>query len=315
MDRTFGSRLRVQREQRQIALATIAGQTKINLSLLEGLERDDMSRWPAGVFRRSYVRAYARAIGLEPEAVIREFIQAYPDSADGTLGETLISGGDSAGHRPPTRLQYLVGSAIGALPGAHRLRRQPRDLPPASVSPALASASVPPVVAASAVEPDALGLERDLSAVAHLCSRLARVVDAREVTPVLEEAARIVGAVGMILWIWDPRHLALTPLLSHGYSDDVLAQLPPVGRDTDNAIATAFRSAEACVVDGSDQATGAVAIPVTTAAGCLGVLAFELRHRAERRESVRAFATILAAQLATLVGSPPAASSAEAVSA
>lgn len=314
MDRSFGSRLRMRREQRQVALAAIADQTKIKLSLLEGLERDDMSHWPAGVFRRSFVRAYARAIGLEPEAVIREFIQAYPDAADNTVGETLISGGEAASHRPPTRFQHLVGSAIGALPGAHRLRRQPRDPTPASVSPAVA-AKGPPVLADSAVEPGAPGLERDLSAVAHLCSRLARVVDARDVTLVLEDAAKVVGAVGMILWVWDPRHGALTPLLSHGYPDDVLAQLPPVRRETDNAIATAFRSAETCVVDGSDLSTGAVAIPVTTASGCLGVLALELRHRAERRESVRAFATILAAQLATLLGAPPAASAAEAVSA
>ena len=49
MDESFGARLRAQRERQQVELATIAEQTKIKLSLLEGLERDDVSssRHPA----------------------------------------------------------------------------------------------------------------------------------------------------------------------------------------------------------------------------------------------------------------------------
>jgi hypothetical protein len=82
------------------------------------------------------------------------------------------------------------------------------------------------------------------------------------------------------------------------------AQLGPVSRDSDNAIAKAFRAAEAWVVDGGDEATGAVVVPLLTPSGCAGVLALELRHRQEQRECIRAAATILAAQLSTLVGIP-----------
>jgi hypothetical protein len=39
-----------------------------------------------------------------------------------------------------------------------------------------------------------------------------------------------------------------------------------------------------------------------TPPGCTGVLALELRNKAERREDVRAAVTILAAQVSTLVG-------------
>src|SRR5687767_246058 len=52
MTDSFGARLRQRREQQDIALLTIAEQTKIKLSLLEALERDDVSQWPAGIFRR-----------------------------------------------------------------------------------------------------------------------------------------------------------------------------------------------------------------------------------------------------------------------
>ena len=50
---SFGTRLRNQREAQNIALATIAERTKIKLSLLEELERDDVSHWPTGIFRRA----------------------------------------------------------------------------------------------------------------------------------------------------------------------------------------------------------------------------------------------------------------------
>lgn len=79
MAESFGARLRHERERRQIALRSIAEQTKIGVPLLEGLERDDASRWPSGIFRKSFIRAYADAIGLDPEPVVREFMERYPD--------------------------------------------------------------------------------------------------------------------------------------------------------------------------------------------------------------------------------------------
>ena len=76
---SFGGRLRHERERRQIALKSIAESTKISIALLEGLERDDVSRWPSGIFRKSFVRSYAEAIGVNADATVREFIERYPD--------------------------------------------------------------------------------------------------------------------------------------------------------------------------------------------------------------------------------------------
>jgi hypothetical protein len=77
--KSFGARLRAEREKRQIAIATIAEATKILGALLEGLENDDVSRWPTGLYRRSFMRAYAGAIGLDPEATVKEFLERFPD--------------------------------------------------------------------------------------------------------------------------------------------------------------------------------------------------------------------------------------------
>jgi transcriptional regulator with XRE-family HTH domain len=81
-DAIFGQRLRQERERRRITLASIAANTKISVHLLEGLERGELSRWPSGIFRRSFIRAYAEAIGLDGDDVTREFLERFPDPPD-----------------------------------------------------------------------------------------------------------------------------------------------------------------------------------------------------------------------------------------
>jgi helix-turn-helix protein/GAF domain-containing protein len=323
MSESFGARLRQQRERQEIALVTIAEQTKIKLSLLEALERDDVSHWPAGIFRRAFIRAYAHAIGLNPDVVVREFLEAHPDPIEVVATAAAIaSAGDGAriGAGPPTRLRYLVGSAIGSL---SRLRRGPAVEDPvvAASAPVNAQPSEPDLRAAAppSTEPDRVDRtnevaadctpvnepaspEPDFLAAAHLCTELGRVENASEVQPLLQEAARILDAKGLIVWVWDPQPAELRPALACGYSDKVLAQLPTVRRDTDNATAAAFRSAQTCAINGSDDTSGALAVPLLTPAGCAGVLAIELQHGSEQTRSVRAVVTILAAQLAQLVG-------------
>jgi transcriptional regulator with XRE-family HTH domain len=82
---SFGTRLRAERERRGISLDVIAERTKIQKAFLESLERGDFSRWPAGeVFRRSYLRDYATAIGLSPESVVCEFSRLALDEPAST---------------------------------------------------------------------------------------------------------------------------------------------------------------------------------------------------------------------------------------
>jgi GAF domain-containing protein len=114
--------------------------------------------------------------------------------------------------------------------------------------------------------------------------------------------AKLLDSVGLIIWVWDPIATELRPALAHGYSDRVVAQLPRVERDTNNATAAAFRAAQTCVVNGDAVDNGALAVPLIGPDGCVGVLAIELGDRREEKESVRACAMIFAAQLALLIG-------------
>ena len=75
---TFGPRLRRERERRGITLDTIATVTKVGVDLWEGLERNDFSRWPSGIFARAFIRDYARAVGLDADEIVDEFCRLFP---------------------------------------------------------------------------------------------------------------------------------------------------------------------------------------------------------------------------------------------
>jgi cytoskeleton protein RodZ len=73
----FGVRLKHAREAQNVPLRHIATVTKISLSTLEALEREDFSRLPGGIFGRAFVRAYATEVGLDPDLTVQEFLVEY----------------------------------------------------------------------------------------------------------------------------------------------------------------------------------------------------------------------------------------------
>src|SRR5215470_17933012 len=76
---TFGPSLRRQRLKRGVSLQSIARNTKINQDLLEGLEQNDFSRWPHGIFARAYVRSYALEIGADADTTVSDFCKWFPN--------------------------------------------------------------------------------------------------------------------------------------------------------------------------------------------------------------------------------------------
>jgi transcriptional regulator with XRE-family HTH domain len=74
----YGPNLRRIRLQRGISLEQIADETKVPLDLWADLERNDVSRWPSGIFARAYVRQYAYAIGVDPDSTVDEFCRWFP---------------------------------------------------------------------------------------------------------------------------------------------------------------------------------------------------------------------------------------------
>lgn len=70
---SFGENLRREREMRGITLEEISAATKISVRFLKSIENEEFSRLPGGIFSRSFVRAYARHLGLDEDPLMEEF--------------------------------------------------------------------------------------------------------------------------------------------------------------------------------------------------------------------------------------------------
>lgn len=152
----------------------------------------------------------------------------------------------------------------------------------------------------------------DLNAVASICADLARVTDTHAITGLLARAATVLDAAGIVLWVADPDGRELSPIVVQGYPPQMAARLGTIPRDAANVTASAYRTGLLQTVKGDAVSNGAVAVPLCTVAGCLGVMAAEMVNGGEQREPLLAAATIIASQLSTLVGPPSARSRAEA---
>lgn len=170
--------------------------------------------------------------------------------------------------------------------------------PPAVASPV----AVTPAPAAELRRATAPSVPDDaLDATAKVCTDLARVKDADELRDALGRAARLLDASGLIVWVTEGGGKALKPLLTYGYPEEALRRIPTLPRDQDNATAAAWRDAVTQVVDATETAPGAIAVPLLVPQGCVGVLAAEIRHGREASTATRALAQIVAAQLAVLI--------------
>jgi hypothetical protein len=223
-------------------------------------------------------------------------------------GLLLPAGGGSRRESMPVGGQVNAASPLAGAGAAAALAERPISQtawPEASA--ARASAAGTP---AQPPEPDVPQRDRrratELRAAADFCTDLARLLDAEELPGLLERAARLIDATGFIVWVADAGGTELRPALAHGYTSQTLARLPAIPRGADNATAAAWRSGEVQVVKTNGMSPGALAVPLLTAAGCMGVLAAEIRHGRESSDSVRALARLVAAQLATLVSLPEA---------
>lgn len=78
---SFGETLRRERELRGVSLREISDATKISVRFLQALERDRLDVLPGGVFRRAFVKQYAKHLGLDPERLVAEFVYAHGEQA------------------------------------------------------------------------------------------------------------------------------------------------------------------------------------------------------------------------------------------
>ena len=148
----------------------------------------------------------------------------------------------------------------------------------------------------------------DLRLAADLCTDLGRSANAAELPPLLARAAELLNASCVIVWVRDGTGNALRPAVSHGYPAAALARLGTIPCDGDNVTAAAYREARLHVIPGNAEAPGAIVAPLASSEDRPGVMTLEVNDGWEASHFVQSTATIIAAQLATLVAADPAAS-------
>jgi GAF domain len=203
--------------------------------------------------------------------------------------------------RSPVPVAVAVpDEAVRPAPAESPVRKAPQNPRPAVADKtpgARPSPTVPTRPAAPAI---------DLPGMAALCTDLSRAIDTRALPPALERAAKLLDASGLVIWVADPDGRELLPVMAHGYPPNLISRLGNMSRDAENVTAAAFRTGLVQTVKADKISHGAIAAPLLTPAGPVGVMAAEVLNDGERREATRAAAAIVAAQLATLMG-PPAA--------
>ncbi len=177
-------------------------------------------------------------------------------------------------------------------------------VPPSSVLDELFAERPPTTPAKSPNTGEPGHAEADLADVAELCTDFARVIDPGELPSLLERSARLIDARGLIVWMVDGSGSRLKPALAYGYSQQALSVMGALDREADNATAAAFREARVHTVPASGTGLAALVAPLISAPGCVGVVAIEVPAGHETRPATRAMASILAAQLASLVAVP-----------
>jgi len=172
--RDFGAFLKDARGRAGIDLRTIATRTQISMVALEALERNDVSRLPGGIFVRAFVRAYAREVGLDPEATVNRFVARFPEA--GAVEEPTVR--EPAQDRPvlgdePAAGQlwryvgwglpfvlvivfFAFGGRLGWVwnllrPSAANVERTVEQPPPSSETPVMTTPASPPAAAGSLV--------------------------------------------------------------------------------------------------------------------------------------------------------------------
>jgi len=144
-----------------------------------------------------------------------------------------------------------------------------------------------------------------LRAASQLCTDFGRVSDLDELKQLVGQAADLMDASGIVIWISAPDGTYVQPALSHGYPAQVMARMTRILRTADNAAAAAYRTGQMQIVLAHPgESNGAVVAPLLSTDGCIGALSAEIRGGGEASESVQALAAIIAAQLAGVLAGP-----------
>ncbi len=174
----------------------------------------------------------------------------------------------------------------------------------------LALHTASPTAPAPTPVPEARVIEKarvDLTPLAAACEALARISDGAKLPGVLDAVRPTLGARGLAVWLADGASLRIAA--SSGYDPRVVERFPVLSTADDTPTSQAFATVAPVRTPPRTTQPAAVAVPIVGARGTTGVLSFEMANGRDASTEVVAAATIVAAQLASLLEPVPAADS------
>jgi cytoskeletal protein RodZ len=99
----LGTDLRNARERAGISLPELFARTRIPIRTLRAIEENDFSAVPGGIFVRSYIRQYAREVGVDPTEAIAEYramTKPIEEPADKSPAAPIVETAVEKAHEP-----------------------------------------------------------------------------------------------------------------------------------------------------------------------------------------------------------------------
>ena len=153
----LGTALQQARERAGFSLPELAARTRIPQKTLRAIEENDFNRIPAGIFARSFIRTYAREVGVDPAEAVAQFrtmtepVAEFPDEAPNeTAAENKTPArrsihSDDAGSQPSWSYALIVAALFVGVVIMNR-STGPGDQPDVSqTTDSVASAAIQPV--------------------------------------------------------------------------------------------------------------------------------------------------------------------------
>jgi transcriptional regulator with XRE-family HTH domain len=104
---SLGAALRTEREKRKLSLEALAETTRVRRSYLEALEAGNLEALPSRPFTVGYIRAYATALGLNPDLAVERFKTDEP-----VLDEELRAPVGVFDEKDPRVAAFLIGALV-----------------------------------------------------------------------------------------------------------------------------------------------------------------------------------------------------------
>jgi hypothetical protein len=119
----LGKQLREARERLGLSASEVAQATRMKVQTVEAIEREDFARIAAPIYGKGFIKLYAERVGLDPRALIDEFMHKV-----GAAKTPMLDGDGPAKRTPGTHAPTVPDDGQVRVVG----REEPQQTPPAT---------------------------------------------------------------------------------------------------------------------------------------------------------------------------------------